>query len=154
MMEMFVSGRVWTMTIRSSSQSGRRLTLWRWRSVTARLLEAFSERIRWGYSSSWLWIKHSSSLSPRMESWWRRAPTTRCRSTRFLTATQTASWPGSPPMLHMSSLTAADPELLLDRGKRERESRLTWELLDGFVICYREDFEVGGEFKVVKSTLC
>ena len=43
----------------------------------------------------------------RTGSWWRRAPATRCRSTRFPMANPMESWPGSPPMPRTSPSTAA-----------------------------------------------
>ncbi len=70
-----------------------------------------------------------SSFLHRKASWWRRAPTTQCRSTRFLMAIQMAFWPGSLPTPRMSPSTAAARESLPDPGTRD--SRLTWKTLEG-----------------------
>lgn len=132
MMEMFGYGRVWMMTIQSSSPSGKRRTPSHSRLVVCRLL------LHLGcFTDSWCLIEHGSSqrwietcsFLHRKASWWRQAPTTQCRSTRFLTAIQMASWPGSLPTPHMSPSTAVARESLPDPGTRD--GRLTWKPLEG-----------------------
>lgn len=55
----------------------------------------------------------------RTSDWWRPAPTTRCRYTRFLTASRTASWPASARTQHTSPSTTAGPKWLLVPGTVE-----------------------------------
>lgn len=77
------------------------------------------------HCSSCRWFIKTCSPLFRKTSWWRRARTTRCRSTHFLTVIQMAFWPGLLPMPHMSPSTTVAQGWLLDPGTERR--RVTWK---------------------------
>lgn len=121
MMEMSGYGRVSMTTIQSSSLWEKRCTPSPWRWVK------WNEKVWWQFNKSMPGT--DEPFIHRMGSWWRRAPTTRCRSTRFLTVIQTASWHGSLPTPRMWPLTAVGPEWLQDPGTKFRRGRfLSWQV--------------------------